>query len=549
MLEPVSLYMHTIRYLRPSQIVARLAARLPHLSPCAQPVPPRAARTGPWLPPPARAACLLGPRRVRLLNREREIVRSEDWASGSERLWLYHLHYFDDLVAEHAADRRAWHEALVEAWVRENPPGSRPGWEPYPISRRIVNWMKWELAGGMLSDMALASLVDQVRYLRGRLEWHLLGNHVLVNAKALFFAGLFFQGKEADAWLEAGRRLFLGQLKEQLLPDGAHIERSPMYHALVCEDVLDLVNAQAAYPRRTWPTRATDVGELREAAGRMLRWLRVVTHPDGELALFNDTARGIALSPRRLDAYGAALGIHAVEASPEALDCAGYIRLERGPWCVIFDAAPVGPDYQPGHAHADTLSFELSFAGERVISNSGTSTYEPGAQRDFERSTRAHNTVEIDGENSSEVWAAFRVARRARPFDLRVERSSETLRVGCAHDGYRRLPGRPVHRRTLAVEAGAVRWIDRVEGRGIHRARGFIPLHPRSRVEPGGQGAEIVTAGGRRLVLAACGIDTLRVESGACALEFGVREPRPVLVWERAGLPPLVAEFVLRAVE
>src|SRR6185436_7069489 len=93
------------------------------------------------------------------------------------------------------------------------------------------------------------------------------------------------------------------------------------------------------------------------------------------------------------------------------LEPSGYVRIQRDPVLVIFDAAPVGPDYLPGHAHADTLSFELSWGDRRVITNSGTSTYSVGPRRAWERSTAAHNTVEIDDENSSEVWGGFRVAR------------------------------------------------------------------------------------------------------------------------------------------
>src|SRR5690606_36555911 len=129
----------------------------------------------------------------------------------------------------------------------------------------------------------------------------------------------------------------------------------------------------------------------------------------------------------------------------------GYVRLQQGPWMVLFDGAPVGPDYLPGHAHADTLSFELSFGTARVICNSGTSRYGLGPVREWERSTAAHNTVEIDGENSSEVWHGFRVARRAYPRDMDVGTEASPLRVSCSHDGYTRLPGRPIHRRTVRV--------------------------------------------------------------------------------------------------
>ena len=88
---------------------------------------------------------------------------------------------------------------------------------------------------------------------------------------------------------------------------------------------------------------------------------------------------------------------------------------------MLIDVAKIGPDYLPGHAHADTLSFELSLYGKRLLVNSGISRYGTSLIRQFERSTEAHNTVAIDNKNSSEVWSGFRVARRAYPLDLKIE--------------------------------------------------------------------------------------------------------------------------------
>src|SRR5690606_4780416 len=116
--------------------------------------------------------------------------------------------------------------------------------------------------------------------------------------------------------------------------------------------------------------------------------------------------------------------------------------------------APVGPDYLPGHAHADTLSFELSLFGQRVLVNSGTSCYGHGSERIRQRGTTAHNTVVVDGADSSEVWSGFRVARRARAINPEVH-DHQGLEASCSHDGYHRLPGRVTHhRRWRLTEVG-----------------------------------------------------------------------------------------------
>ena len=69
-------------------------------------------------------------------------------------------------------------------------------------------------------------------------------------------------------------------------------------------------------------------------------------------------------------------------------------------------------------AIADFFSFELSLRGTRVVVDSGVSTYETGPMREYCRSTRAHNTVEIEGQDLVELWGAFRVGRRCRPREV-----------------------------------------------------------------------------------------------------------------------------------
>ncbi|PZN73092.1 MAG: hypothetical protein DM484_23330 [Candidatus Methylumidiphilus alinenensis] len=174
----------------------------------------------------------------------------------------------------------------------------------------------------------------------------------------------------------------------------------------------------------------------------------------------------------------------------------GYIRVCWGNMVALLDVAPIGPDYLPGHAHADTLSFELSLFGQRVLVNSGTSCYGMGPERLMQRGTATHNTVAINGKDSSEVWGGFRVARRARPFGLRIEESENSLKVVCAHDGYTRLPGRPIHRREWRISEGAMEIVDTIEG-GFDEAVGRLFFHPGLSLEPNPNVIELATAVGR----------------------------------------------------
>lgn len=451
---------HTVRYLKPVQIYGRLWFKLYRPRFVSQSILPGRPLQKEWAEPCEKHSTYLGTNTFRFLNQTRYCEFPGDWNNPDwDKLWLYNLHYFDDLQAIDANARRDLHADLIERWNLDNPVGYGNGWEPYPTSLRIVNWIKWSLAGNKPSSGMLNSLATQARYLRKRLEIHLLGNHLFANAKALVFAGLFFHGDEADRWVEKGLKILAREIPEQVLSDGGHFERSPMYHAIILEDLLDLINMMQAYG---YPAPGNWLGKVE----KMLFWLSGLSHPDGEIALFNDAAFKIAQAPSTIHAYANRLGVCCNQPISQFMHFAetGYTRCERGPAVALLDVAPVGPDYLPGHAHADSLSFELSLFGQRFIVDTGTSCYGLGNERLRQRGTAAHNTVTINGENSSEVWGGFRVARRAKPLDLKIEKSAGKVSVACSHTGYQRLPGKPLHHRQWVLTDTSLQINDVIHG-------------------------------------------------------------------------------------
>ena len=473
---------HTVRHLKFVQVYGRLRFRLARPRPDTSPAPDVRPHDGSWVIPAARRASMVGPSTLRLLHVERT-VDTCGWDDPSiAKLWRYNLHYFDDLLADGASTRTTWHRALISRWVRENPPASGTGWEPYPTSLRIVNWVKWSLAENDLPVECAQSLAIQARWLRQRLEWHLLGNHLFVNAKALVFAGCYFDGAEADTWLAEGLAILRAQIPEQILPDGGQFERSPMYHALALEDMLDLANLARMFPSRSVGWR----GMVEDRIASMRHWLGVMCHPDGEVSFFNDSAIGVAPPPAELDAYAQRLGLGIIPPLGDGctlLAESGFVRMQAGPAVVIADVGPIGPDYLPGHAHADTLSFELSLDGKRVLVNSGTSEYGIGAERLRQRGTQAHNTVTVSGHDSSEVWGGFRVARRAHPVDRVINSDGDPIRVSCSHDGFARLAGRPIHRRDWSLTPTELTVTDTIVGPG--KGCSFWHWRPGIHVLPG----------------------------------------------------------------
>jgi uncharacterized heparinase superfamily protein len=466
---------HTVRWLKPVQVYGRVWFRVARPKPDVRAAPRVRAAGGPWAEPARREASLVSATQLRFLGEERDLD-AHGWDDKAlAKLWRYNQHYFDDLCAFGATERAAWHRALIARWMRECPPGKGTAWEPYPTSLRIVNWIKWLRAGNEPVEGMLDSLAAQVRFLGKRLEWHLLGNHLFVNAKALVIAGLYFEGEEADAWRERGWRILRAEIPEQILSDGGQFERSPMYHALAVEDMLDLLNAMQAHPD---VCAAADERRVTERIGAMRAFLSAVCHPDGEVAFFNDSAQGVAPTRAELEGYAVRLGLPVqverglpvqdrggasgscgLPVQVVGLQPSGFVRMDvpSHGMAAIMDVGPVGPDYLPGHAHADTLSFELSVGGQRVLVNSGVSQYGLGCERLRQRGTAAHNTVTLDGTDSSEVWGGFRVARRALASLLRADACDERAagelgRVGAVveaqHDGFLRLAHGGMHRRT-----------------------------------------------------------------------------------------------------
>lgn len=532
----------TLRHLRADQIANRIKRRAFPLRVALGPTPALRSPKRPWTNSEGRQVSMLGPQRFRFLGREGELTDRFSWNdSGKPKLWLYNLHYFDDLRALDCARRATWHRDLIERWITENPPARGNGWEPYPISLRIVNWVAWALAGNDLSPAARDSLAAQARALCGSLEYHLLGNHLLANAKALVFVGCYFSGEEAERWLRTGLRLLKQEWREQILGDGGHFELSPMYHATLLEDVLDLVQLAQLFPEAL----GAEAVEWPKLAERMLDWLGAMSHPDGEIAFFNDAAFGIARTYGELADYASALGLPRTGDAGLAgrLGESGYVRLASGPWVAIFDAAEVGPSYLPGHAHADTLSLEVSFGNHRLITNSGTSSYAEGAIRSEERSTSAHATVEIDSEDSSEVWAGFRVGRRARPFERLASAIGDVQSASASHDGYRWLPGRPVHHRSVTVSASSLVVRDRVTGDEAHSLIGRFPLHPLvGNVARNEHGWIVELPDKRALRVSVSGGSELVLSEGYFAPGFGQRILRPVLAWRYTGRLPIEIE-------
>lgn len=472
------------------------------------------------------------------LNESRRFGNQIDWSVPEKgRLWRYNLHYFQYLLTDSRVDP-AFGTGLIRDWIDKNPAGTPDAWDPFPVSLRLVSWIKF-LARNLVEnpdrDIIAGSMVIQARWLMKHLEYHLLGNHLFKNGKTLVFMGTCFKGSEAGQWLDKGLEIISAELDEQVLEDGGHFERSPMYHSMILEDCLDLINIIEDDALKT---------RLQEKAGRMVSFLKSMCHPDGRISLFNDAAFGIEPEPDLLfDYYTRLTGkeVELPEKGIKALPESGYYVLSPDdPNKMIIDCGQVGPDYQPGHSHCDTLSFELSVKGQRVIVDSGCCQYVDGEIRQYNRGNKGHNTIAIDGENQSEVWGAHRCARKARPLDAAcMVREDGALGFEGGHDGYTRLKGKPVHFREVIFKDNTWRILDKIEGRGRHRIESRLHFHPSMELVYSKD--EVIVSSSRENMLKVRWMahQEIQVEKGWYCPEFGKKTACDVLVYraDQAALP------------
>jgi uncharacterized heparinase superfamily protein len=403
-----------------------------------------------------------------------------DWAQPREPLlWRFHLHYWDwawSLAGE--PDRPAARElfaAVWRSWRAAVAPGHGVPWHPYPAALRAWSWCGMHgalVAGSDLDGPFLASLASHAGFLRRHLERDVGGNHLIKNLKALAGLAVFFAD---DALLGQVLDRLDRQLAVQVLADGGHYERAPAYHCQVLADLIDLAGLLRAAGHRSGP-------ELPDAIRQMRGWLGAVLSPGGNVPLLND---GFPVSRDLI----ALLRPGPRPSGPVLLlPDTGLVWATAGDWQLLADVGPPCPAELPAHAHADTLSCLLHVDGQPLLVDTGTSSYAPGADRSQERSTAAHNTVEVDGTDSTEVWGTFRAARRARVRGVTATATAGQVSIEAAHDGYRALPGRPDHRRRWSLSAAGLQVDDAITGRGQHRvvARWHLPPGTRLRLATGG---------------------------------------------------------------
>lgn len=391
------------------------------------------------------------------LNVAHRFEESIDWNyDGLGKLWTYNLNYFDFLNQESMESEVAL--GLIWDYIsKEN--GLKDGLEPYPISLRGINWIKFISKNTVSETKIDQCLFNQYQILLDNLEYHLLGNHLLENGFSLYFGAYYFRDEKL---YRKAKSILNSELAEQILEDGAHFELSPMYHQILLHRLLDCINLAQSNP---W-TSDKMLPFLQDKAVKMLSWLQAVTFSNGNIPMVNDSAYDIAPSSNKLFGYAKDLGL---KWGKSELSESGYRKFDKSKMEVFIDVGNIGPDYQPGHAHSDTFNFELYFDGSPIIVDTGTSTYEKNDLRQWERETAAHNTVKVGNREQTEVWGGFRVAKRAKIIQL----EEGAFWVMASHNGY----APTTHQREFKLANDAMEIVDTIDNQK-ENAKAYFHFHP-----------------------------------------------------------------------
>ncbi len=439
----IGLIIRTVRHLKITQVVHQILYRLHKPKYVAIEAPLVGERPAGFKTEPiARWTCIEG-KVFTFLNLKHEFAGWNFTENGM--LWAYNQNYMDWLNQEGISkeDCLYWIDKFIEDVLHKDVSSTtnltnytnsqdlhnersevesaniQIGLDPYPIALRSINWvkvlMRWPEC---VTKERRDSLYSQLRLLERKREYHLLANHLLEDAYALYVGAAYFRDKRL---LKKSKKLLLGQLEEQLLPDGGHYEQSVMYHCILLDRLLDCINIGERC--------AVNSVELREYAKRMVGWLKSMCYKDGSFPFFNDAAEGIAPKPKDIIGYAQRLDIGS---GATVIGASGYRKMNNARMEAFVDVGNITATYQPGHTHADTFNFELRIDGKPFVVDTGVSTYNKTERRQYERSSKAHNCVVADSQNSSEVWGGFRVGRRCH---TEITEITDHV-IEASHDGF-----------------------------------------------------------------------------------------------------------------
>ncbi len=421
-------------------------------------------------------ASFIHPNKIRILDKVHIIDCKFQWNQFSNNiLEIYTCNYLN-FINGPGLDKKNIKKIIIN-WVNHNSDKNLISWDSYPTSLRIINLTKWCINNKEYDPIILDSIFLQLRWLNKRIEYHLSGNHLLTNLKALIYASTLFNSYESNKYFLKGLRLFRKYLDKQTFKDGGNYERSIMYHSIITKDLIELVDIIKCYKPGSYEDF---LSYLEKKLEQYLYFYLHLCHPDNLPSFFGDTNLDNSYSYDYLSSYLKYVSKKSNNFKRKRLeifDQTGFFSYNNKNFYCAGDIGDFYKTDQPGHSHAASLSFELSVFGERCFVNSGISNYQEGNQRHLERSTKSHNTVEVNDENSSQVWKSFRLGNRAKIISSNYSISDELCKISAEHNGYSNRENKLRHKREWLFYENKIEINDFLNGKFKTAVARFF-LHP-----------------------------------------------------------------------
>lgn len=446
---------------------------------------------------------------------------------------------------------------MMVDWIDANPVGYGMNWKsPLELGIRLINWV-WTL--DLIRDARVIREEDWARILRTiyLMTWDIqrkysrgssANNHLIGEAAGVFIATSYFSTfPNATQWRKTSKAILEQEILAQTYSDGCTREHAFGYQLFVIQFLtLSLVSTRSFGD--------TFTHDFSERLHQMYRFIADISHDTGQHPNMGDADDGYVLNlgdlpngARELISVGAELfeddslrlsetsetvywlfgNSEPTEAtgsearSSTAYPVSGYFILRNGQqkplphMSIVFDCADLGYGNIAAHGHADCLSFTLSVNGHPFLVDSGTYDYFSFPQwRQYFRSTRAHNTVTVDGECQSESLGPFMWGKRAIATLNEWSDSSTSAIVAGEHNGYSRLSDPIVHKRRLVLDkiGGELKIQDKICALESHRICRHFHLAPN---------CKITQVSDRAVTISRSGIDLLiTVDSGALQIDY-----------------------------
>ncbi len=398
-----------------------------------------------------------------------------------------------DLLKQPVAETiqgRVKSKEVIFQWIRENPFLTGPHYmSPMECGLRIpVFFYALKILDDLTPEQRREIIEAIYRHAwlvsKRRSLFSSLGNHTVCECIGLIFAGAVFSSLPTGrSWLDTGYALLSGELGHQVLDDGGPAEQSLAYHRFV----LDLYWLAVGFLKKN---------KLYECEGFMPHLLRGEEFLDsfrdhsGHLPDIGDSDDGMAIAPG-IETSIKVSKCQSVRVSEcKTFPTAGYTVINNREIRFTFDHGPLGMPPLYNHGHADAMSVTLSVNGTFLIIDPGTYGYNGvPAYRKYFKGTRAHNTVNIDGEDQAVQETAFIWRHPYRAVLTEASRMHGGLLLKGTHDGYERLKHPVKHTREVFFTGENIFLIrDSFSGSGLHDFELNYHLHPEAVTAEQGDG-------------------------------------------------------------